>query len=251
MKFLLIVSFFLVGCSESPVTPAPADEPACIVFYGEVQNRTEDGEYREVVSFYERSGTINAGGQALSRLVNDQPVEISLLSAERDSAVIRVAYGNGSQEATIRELSPTHVLLDEGAVKLSISLAATTVAPIKDDDPILNGPATAYRLDPSVEDATTTSGHRILTTKKMTPNQVRRVQAFLTGNGYLALEGADCFDPGMEFQFGQGDDAVHVVVCLECWKLRIAKAGSMKLNLFYSLKRSGVEELKALYKEIF
>jgi hypothetical protein len=251
MKSPLILLLILVGCSESPATPAPADEPVRIEFYGEIQARTEDGEYREIGSFYVRSGTIHADGHVLSRLVNDQPVEISLLSAERDSAVIQVAYRNGSQEATIRNASATDVLLDDGAVKLSVSLGATTVAPIHEDDSIFDGPATAYRLDPSVEDLSTASGHRILATKKMTPNQVRRVRPFLTGNGYLALEGADCFDPGMEFQFGQGDDAVHVVVCLECWKLRIANIDSKKLNLFYGLKKSGVEELKALYNEIF
>jgi len=71
MKSSFILLLILVGCSESPVTPAPANEPARVVYYGEVQNRTEDGQYREVASFYERSGTIHPEGRALSRLVND------------------------------------------------------------------------------------------------------------------------------------------------------------------------------------
>jgi hypothetical protein len=61
----------------------------------------------------------------------------------------------------------------------------------------------------------------------------------------------DEFDPGMEFQFGQGDDAIHLVVCLSSFKIRVATGDQKKLNLFYGLNNAGVEELKALSAEIF
>jgi len=85
----------------------------------------------------------------------------------------------------------------------------------------------------------------------MTANQAQRVRAFLTENGYLELEGTDCFDPGLEFQFGQGDDALHVVVCLSCCKIRFARIKPEELNLFLGVNKAGVAELKALYEDIF
>jgi len=253
MRYTIILLGILSGCGEAPapVTPAPGDRPPRIEFYGKVEARSDDGGREEIQLFYETSRPISGGPCALTKLVNDHPVCVSLFSAERDSAVIRVFYRSESHEATIRQDAPIHVQFENGSVELSFSLGATTAAPIKIDDPILNAPATARRLDPAVESRTTISGYRVLATKAMTPNQVQRVRTFLTGNGYLALHGYDCFDPGTEFQFGEGDEAIYVIVCLECWKIRITTADSKTLNVFYGLNRSGVEELKALYKEIF
>jgi hypothetical protein len=262
MRNAIVLLGILAGCGEAPVhpaPPAPADQPPRIVFHGSVLTRNDDGDFKKVASFYEASNAIGGEPKALRRLLNDRPVNISLISAERDSAVIRVWYRDESREVTIRQQEMTsrddlpamNVQFDDAAVNLSIALGATTVTPIKSFDPILNEPATAHRLDPRVESQVTVSGNRILETRKMTSNQAQRVRAFLTGNGYLELEGADCFDPGMEIQYGQGDDAIHVVICLSCYKIRITKSDYKKLNLFYGLNKAGVDELKSLYSELF
>lgn len=81
--------------------------------------------------------------------------------------------------------------------------------------------------------------------------QKRRVQALLTCNEHLELDGADCFEPGMDVIFGEGEDAIHVVVCLHCHKFHVATVDEEKLSLYYGLDDAGVREFKTLYDECF
>jgi len=261
MKFALTLALlfllFVAGCAESPVPSLPVSRPITALFYGDMLVRRGDGEYEKVESFYEASNGVSGRPHMFRKLLNDRPIAIGLVSAERDSAEIQVWYRDEKREVTVtRDLTArmdraTDVLFSDGNMKLSFSLAATTCAPLMRNDAILNAPAVAHRLDPAARSDTARSGHKVLATKHMTANQSQRVRAFLTENGYLELEGADCFDPGVEFQFGQGDNALHVVVCLSCCKMRFARTEPEELNLFLGVNKAGVAELKALYDDIF
>src|SRR5205823_4854407 len=128
-------------------------------------------------------------------------VYVSLISAERDSAVIRIAFRDESRKVTIRREPATEVPFDADAVKMSISLGKTTVAPFALGDLIFNLPVAVHKLDTS-KSPIRIAQQRVLATGTITPHQAGRVRTLLTGNEYLSLHGSDCFDPGMEFVYG-------------------------------------------------
>lgn len=237
-----------------PVATFPDDQVPLIEIFGSTATRTSDGEYVDVdESFYLRSRLVPSEPQELDQRVANHPVFVGVISAKSTSAVIRVSYLDEIKDIEIRTDPWTDVYFAADSVKVSIVLGRTTVAPLSPDDPVLNVPVAAYRLDPARDSTRTISRSRdsILETKEMTAQQAKRVQAFLIGNGYLSIHYFDCFEPGMAFQFGHGLDAIHVIVCLGCQRMRIIRADSDKMGLDYGLNDAGVKELKAMYDEIF
>jgi len=253
MKHSFILLVVLAGCGHSdvsPVIPVPTEQPLRILFYGDVDTRQDDGSYVDADYFYQATGVIPGEPSELSRHLKGKPITVTLISATRDSAAIRVGYGDESREVTIGRNSATEVLFDAGAVKISISLRTTSLAPFATDDPIFNSPVVAHKIDNGISPVPIKQ-HKVLSRREVTPDQARRLRNVLTGSQYLALDGAMCFEPGLEFVYGTGDDAIHVVVCLECCKIHIATADEKNFDIYYGLNKAGVAEFKALYTEIF
>jgi hypothetical protein len=248
MKHSVVLLVVLAGCGRSevsPVIPVPAEPPLRILFYGDVDTRKDGGE---TDSFYQATSAIPGEPSELN--LKGEPITVSLISATRDSAAIRVGYRDESREVTIGLTSATDVLFDADAVKVSIRLGTTSLAPFAPNDPIFNSHVMAHKIDNGISPVPIKQ-HKVLARREVTPDQARRLRNVLTGNQYLALDGAMCFEPGLEFVFGTSDDAIHVVVCLECCKIHIATADEKKLDIYYGLNKAGVAEFKALYEEIF
>src|SRR5258708_3837995 len=113
------------------------------------------------------------------------------------------------------------VQFDGGAMKVLITLGATSQTPFAPDDQVLNSSVKAYKIDNGISPVPIRQ-HKVLETRTMTLEQADRLRKLLTDDRYFTLDGAMCFEPGMDFVFGDGEDAIHVVVCLECYKIKIA-----------------------------
>ena len=228
----------------------PYEPPRSILFFGEVETRKDDGTYEESDLFYQKAQAKPGEPKELDDCrVKGHPVMIAVTSVRRDSAEMRLGYRNETRAVTITRKA-TDVLFDNDSVKVSIQLGATSLAPFAADDEVLKSPLTAYKIDNGISPVPIRK-HKVLATRKMTREQAVRLQKALTDSRNFALDGATCFEPGMDFVYGDGENAIHIVVCLACYKIHIATEDETQVSYYYGLTKPGVAEFTALYNEIF
>lgn len=239
----MVVGVALVGVLFQP--PAGYRTPV-IAFRVESSIRNAYGEYFS----YEPMREVPSEAQPLLNFKSDPPIYVAVISAAIDAAVIRATYRGEDRELALSIGKPSEALFAADAVTFSFTLQGTTIPPVKPDDPVLNGQATLQKID-SKGEVCPVSGLPLLEKKELAGKQAQRLRTLLTTDRYLHLFDADCFEPGMEFEIGDGDDAVHAVVCLKCYKVRVIRVGPNPVDRFYGLSKLGVKELGALYFEEF
>ncbi len=81
----------------------------------------------------------------------------------------------------------------------------------------------------------------------MAEPQASQVRACLRDEGTYAEGGAKCFWPGLGITFGEGQDEVGVLVCLECCLVAFHHAGA---ETRVGLSTAGVASLANFYERL-
>jgi hypothetical protein len=82
--------------------------------------------------------------------------------------------------------------------------------------------------------------------------QARIRAAISEGRNYSRTGGAACFDPGMAFRIGQGDQAVDVLICLHCRNVYFYRAKDREqARQALSISDAGIASFGELYNSIF
>jgi hypothetical protein len=117
-------------------------------------------------------------------------------------------------------------------------------------------PMTAYRIAGNESDArtfmnepNTLRGYSILQERPIDDAQLHRDIASVIGNRFTyGGNGAMCFEPGIAVRFGQGDQAVEALICLDCGHVYFFKGGG---HAALSLSEIGKSRIKSLYARMF
>jgi hypothetical protein len=75
-----------------------------------------------------------------------------------------------------------------------------------------------------------------------------RVAAALGNEANFSGHGARCFSPGMGFRFGDGPDAQHALICLNCRKIGFVRGEGWVVR---GLTNDGLREFREIYEGLF
>lgn len=91
----------------------------------------------------------------------------------------------------------------------------------------IDGASLERPVEPAREPLGRLLGYIVLQQAPMSADDERLISAMLAAPGVYDDDGdmARCFFPGLALRFGCGDDAVQVLVCLECRRVVFERAG--------------------------
>src|SRR5581483_9967230 len=84
--------------------------------------------------------------------------------------------------------------------------------------------------------------------KSLAPDVANKLRKILADPSTYDITMPHCFEPGMAFRFGNGDNAVDVVICLNCNKIEFHRGQIVKSK---PISDRGNDELRQIYQKVF
>lgn len=189
----------------------------------------------------------DTGGTPLSV---DIAVTIRCVKLGRRTATFVVGCGGVTKEV-VATCRGTDVLFDAGRIKVTVFFGGGTIPPFQPGSTAIKPPTIAYKLDCDQVYTGRIDECGILETKPIEGDTLHaEVRQILADPGNVKLWGDNCFEPGLAFRFGEGDEAIDITVCLGCCWVRVREATEDRY-LDYGLTDKGKAKLMAIYKDLF
>lgn len=240
-----VLAATIMGCSVAE----PENVRHVVVLQGGLHAR--EGNRAGGGGFYAGVRPVPSEKKGVKDGLAGHPLDIAVVSATARSADIHATYLGETRQITVPLGEGASAAFGSEAVEVIFYCVGTSIPPLLTDDPVLNESTVIRKYDYPGTKVSSTSGASYVDEKNLGASDMNNLRKVLTADGYLTAIGADCFEPGMEFEMGTGPESVLLVVCLECYKLRIVRKGDQPIDRDYGITDFGLKVLTSIYEKSF